>query len=90
MPTRKHASTLSAAVLFAGLPLAAFAQTTTNPTTTLPNDRPAINEPSKVDPTVKPGDSAVKTTAPTDKQTTVSKSKANPLIGLAVFSSDGS
>jgi PRC-barrel domain len=88
MPIHKRARMLGAAVVFAGVPLAAFAQTST-PSTPLPADRPAASEPSRPapDPAIKPTEPA--TPRATDKSATAPV-KVNPLIGLGVFSSDGS
>ena len=90
MPIHKRARMLGAAVVFAGVPLAAFAQTTgpSTPSTPLPQDRPAATEPARpAAPAIKPTEPS--TQLPTDRSATAPV-KVNPLIGLAVFSSDGS
>ena len=75
MPINKSTRMLGAAALFACSPLAVMAQTT-GPTTPSTPDRPSATEPAR----------------PALPRTTeqAPKVKVNPLIGLAVFSSDGS
>ena len=82
MSITKRTRILSAAALFACSPVAVFAQTTTPATP----DRPQATEPARpADPTMKP---AEPTTRPALPRTTEAP-KVNPLVGLAVFSSDG-
>jgi sporulation protein YlmC with PRC-barrel domain len=80
MPMHKRARMLGAAAVIAGVPFAALAQST-DQTLPLTPDRPAATEPTKpTDPMTTP--------RTVDKQAT--RTEVNPLIGLAVFSSDGS
>ena len=85
MPINKRTRMLGAAALFACSPLAVMAQTTMTPSTP---DRPSATEPAR------PADPAMKPTEPTrpalPRTTEQTAPKINPLIGLAVFSSDGS
>jgi len=79
---------LGAAALFACSPLAVMAQTT-GPTTPSTPDRPSATEPARpADPAIKPSEPAARPALPRTTQQTAPK--VNPLIGLAVFSSDGS
>jgi hypothetical protein len=75
-----------AAVVLAGVPLAALAQTQ-SPTSPTPPSPPAATKP---DTTPMPAPSTRPATPPrsTDKSAT-SQEKVNPLIGLVVFSADG-
>ena len=81
----KRIRTFGAAALFAACsPLAVLAQTTTPATP----DRPQATEPPRPsDPAMKPTEPARPSQPRTTEQTAP---KVNPLIGLAVFSSDGS
>ena len=76
----KPARLAGAVVAIAGLPLLASAQTQT-PSDATPSTPPAATQPA---PTPAP---AARPTAPAEKSATAPK--ADPLIGLAVFSSDG-
>jgi PRC-barrel domain len=88
MTIDKRTRMLGAAALFACSPLAVMAQTT-GPTTPSTPDRPSATEPAKpTDPAMKPTEPARPALPRTTEQTP--KVKVNPLIGLAVFSSDGS
>jgi PRC-barrel domain len=79
----KRTRTLGAAALFACSPLAVMAQTTTPATP----ERPQATEPARpADPAMKPTEPARPATPRTTQQTAP---KVNPLVGLAVFSSDG-
>lgn len=81
MPHLKPVRLLGAVVVLAGMPLlAASAQTSTpSPTTPPPATRP---DPAPIPPTATPPRA-------TDKSVTA-PGKVNPLVGLAVFSSNGS
>ena len=87
MPISKRTRMLGAAALFACSPLAVFAQTT-GPATPSTPDRPSATEPAR------PSEPAMKPTAPTGpampRTTQQTAPKVNPLVGLAVFTSDGS
>jgi sporulation protein YlmC with PRC-barrel domain len=89
MQILKPARFAGAVVAIVGLPLIASAQTQSPPAST-PSSPPAATTPA---PTPAPGP-AVKPTEPSSPAVRSDKSatapKANPLIGLAVFSSDGS
>ena len=87
MTINKRTRMLGAAALFACSPLAVMAQTT-GPTTPSTPDRPSATEPARpADPAMKPTEPARPALPRTTQQTAP---KVNPLIGLAVFSSDGS
>jgi sporulation protein YlmC with PRC-barrel domain len=78
MQILKPARFAGAVITLASLPLIASAQTQAPPATTSPSSPPAATQPAPAPtPAVRPDKSV---TAP----------KADPLIGLAVFSSDGS
>ncbi|KAB2917944.1 MAG: PRC-barrel domain containing protein [Hyphomicrobiaceae bacterium] len=91
MLARKRIPLLGAFLILAGAPLtAALAQSSPPPTTTAP---PASSRPESptTPPAAKPSDPMTKPAAPAtspDKSATA-PAKVNPLIGLAVFSSDG-
>jgi hypothetical protein len=88
MTINKRTRVLGAAALFACSPLAVMAQTT-GPTTPSTPDRPSATEPARpADPAMKPTEPAARPALPRTTQQTAPK--VNPLIGLAVFSSDGS
>ena len=88
MTIDKRTRMLGAAALFACSPLAVMAQTT-GPTTPSTPDRPSATEPARpTDPAMKPTEPAARPALPRTTQQTAPK--VNPLIGLAVFSSDGS
>jgi sporulation protein YlmC with PRC-barrel domain len=85
MSISRHTRTLSVAALLACSPLAVHAQTTTTPDTT---DRPQLTEPPRpAEPAMKPAEPTRPALPRTTEQTAP---KVNPLVGLAVFSSDGS
>ena len=88
MQILKPARFASAVVVLVGLPLIASAQTQSPPPAATPSSPPAATTPA---PTPAP---AVRPTEPASPAVRSDKSatapKANPLIGLAVFSSDGS
>ena len=87
MTINRRTRMLGAAALFACSPLAVMAQTT-GPTTPSTPDRPSATEPARpTDPAMKPTEPARPALPRTTQQTAP---KVNPLIGLAVFSSDGS
>lgn len=88
MSISKRTRTLGAAALLACSPVAVLAQTTT-PTTP---ERPQATEPPRPsDPAMKPAEKPTEPTRPATPRTTQQTApKVNPLIGLAVFSSDGS
>ncbi|MEZ0304864.1 MAG: PRC-barrel domain-containing protein [Hyphomicrobiaceae bacterium] len=79
MHKTKPTALLVALTVLAGAPLAAQAQTTPSPTAPPPASRP---ETSPMPPAQKPAP------LPNDKSA-ASPTQANPLIGLAVFSADG-
>jgi sporulation protein YlmC with PRC-barrel domain len=88
MAFRKQARLLGAAAVLCGVPMVVMAQTPS--TTPAPSTPPA----AKPQPTPTPGPAAqpstpskTPATTPSDKSAAATK---NPLIGLAVFSSDGS
>jgi hypothetical protein len=81
MSISKRTRTLGAAALFACSPLAVMAQTT-GPSTPSTPERPQATEPAR------PSDPAMKPATPRTTEQTAPK--VNPLVGLAVFSSDGS
>lgn len=82
MTIRKPTRVLGAAVILAGLPLAAIAQTT-EPTTPAQPERPPAMTPTT------PSTTPSTTPAMPDRSATAPDNKVNPLVGLAVFSSDG-
>ena len=92
MLVRKHTHLLGAAIILAGTPLtAALAQSAPPPTTNTP---PASSRPESpaMPPAANPSDTMTKPATPprsTDKSATTAPAKVNPLVGLAVFSSDG-
>ncbi|MET0194462.1 MAG: PRC-barrel domain-containing protein [Hyphomicrobiaceae bacterium] len=80
----KRTRTLGAAALFAcSSPLAVLAQTTTPATP----ERPQATEPARPSDPVMRSDESTRPVAP---RTTEAAPKVNPLVGLAVFSADGS
>ena len=84
MSISKRTRTLSVAALFACSPMAVLAQTTTPATP----ERPQATEPARPsDPAMKPAEPTRPAMPRTTEQTAP---KVNPLVGLAVFSSDGS
>src|SRR5262245_40473690 len=87
MQILKPARLAGAVVAIVGLPLIASAQTQSPPAST-PSSPPAATTPAPAPaPAVRPTEPASPAARP-DKSATAPK--ANPLIGLAVFSSDGS
>jgi hypothetical protein len=89
MPTFKPVRLLAAAAVISGVSLLpAIAQQTPppSPTTPPPAAKPEPAPMPQTSPATKPSDPAM--TPRTDKSVTA-PAKANPLIGLAVFSSDG-
>jgi hypothetical protein len=82
--TIKPTALIVAMTVLAGAPLAAHAQTTTpSPTTPPPASRPETSPMPQTPPAQRPAPT------PGDKSAVAPK-PTNPLIGLAVFSSDGS
>lgn len=91
MQILKRARLAGAVAAIAGFPLLANAQTDTQPTSPAPGAPPAATQPapSPMPPAARPSTEPKRPAAgPADKSATAPK--ANPLIGLAVFSSDGS
>jgi sporulation protein YlmC with PRC-barrel domain len=92
MQILKRARSAGAVVAIAGFPLLANAQTDTQPTSPAPGVPPAATQPAPSPmppPATRPSTEPKRPVAgPADKSATAPK--ANPLIGLAVFSSDGS
>ena len=93
MATLKPVRLLAAATVLAGIPLSVSAQTTPPPSPTAP---PAATKPDtpmpQTGPATRPVDPAEKpalTPRSGDKSATA-PAKVNPLVGLAIFSSDGS
>jgi sporulation protein YlmC with PRC-barrel domain len=87
----KRARLAGAVVAIAGFPLLANAQTETQPTSPAPSAPPAATQPAPSPmppPATRPSTEPKRpVTGPADKS---AAAKTNPLIGLAVFSSDGS
>jgi len=80
---------LGAATVLATVPLMSVMAQTPPPSDTQPSTPPAATKPETAPlPPIGPAQRPVTTPRPTDKSVTA-PAKANPMIGLAVFSSDG-
>jgi len=90
MQILKPARFAGAVVAIASLPVLAIAQSQSPPPSSTPSSPPAATQPAPTPPpAAKPSTEPMSpATRPADKSATAPK--ANPLIGLAVFSSDGS
>ena len=87
MQILKPARFAGAVVAIATFPLLASAQQSSPPSPT-PSAPPAATQPAPTPPAARPSTDMSPTARPSDKSATAPK--AHPLIGLAVFSSDGS
>jgi sporulation protein YlmC with PRC-barrel domain len=89
MQILKPARFAGAVVAIASFPLLAIAQTQSPPPSPTPSAPPAATQPAPTPPpAARPSTEPMSPAARPDKSATAPK--ANPLIGLAVFSSDGS
>ncbi len=94
MATLKPVRLLAAATVLAGIPLLSVSAQTTPPSS--PTSPPAATKPDtpmpQTGPATRPADPAEKPalTPRTGDKSATAPAKVNPLVGLAIFSSDGS
>ena len=89
MQILKPARFAGAVVAIASFPLLASAQQSSPPPSPTPSAPPAATQPAPTPPAARPSTEPMSpATRPSDKSATAPK--AHPLLGLAVFSSDGS